>query len=68
MVISERWFWEHSHIVIVMLRRKSKAAKELAKKVGEQHWQVRIEGGFWRAVIRRQSLEGQIQPIEILFA
>ena len=38
-----------------MLRRKSKAAKELAKKVGEQHWQVRIEGGFWRAVIRRQS-------------
>ena len=45
------------HISHKCLRRKSKAAKELAKKVGEQHWQVRIEGGFWRAVIRRQSLE-----------
>lgn len=42
-----------------MLRRKSKAAKELAKKVGEQHWQVRIEGGFFEVIVirrlRRQS-------------
>lgn len=46
-------FGEHSH---KCLRRKSKAAKELAKKVGEQHWQVRIEGGFLMViVIRRQS-------------
>ena len=36
-----------------MLRRKSKAAKDLAKKVGEQHWQVRI-GWILRVVIRRQ--------------
>ncbi len=38
-----------------MLRRKSKAAKDLAKKVGEQHWQVRIR--WILRVIRRQSFE-----------
>lgn len=39
-----------------MLRRKSKAAKELAKKVGEQHWQVRI-GWIEVIVIRRLLFE-----------